>query len=114
MQGVTKVSGFTGFLVLTLAILAVSPCFGGEKQFKEQGRQTIEQFKKTDPSMKKFFSNAYGYAVFPTVGKGGFGIGAARGRTTVQFPSTREVGFLPPLTRATSLFRVWPSCFQPQ
>jgi lipid-binding SYLF domain-containing protein len=83
MQSATRVSPFRSFLVMSLVFLAVSPCFGGEKQFQEQGRQMIEQFKKTDPGMTKFFSSAYGYAVFPTVGKGGFGIGAARGRGLV-------------------------------
>lgn len=27
----------------------------------------------------EFFSNSYGYAVFPTIGKAGFGVGGARG-----------------------------------
>jgi lipid-binding SYLF domain-containing protein len=30
--------------------------------------------------MAKAFAEAYGYAVFPSVGKGGIGIGAARGK----------------------------------
>jgi lipid-binding SYLF domain-containing protein len=70
-------------LVVTLFFTAVSPCFSGEEEFREQGRQTIEKFKKTDPEMTKLFNSARGYAVFPTVGKGGFGIGAARGRGLV-------------------------------
>ena len=40
---------------------------------------TIETFRKADPDMKKFFSNAVGYAVFPGVGKGGFVFGGAHG-----------------------------------
>jgi len=45
--------------------------------------QTIATFKTKDPSLKKFFSKAYGYAVFPTVGKGGIGIGGAYGEGKV-------------------------------
>jgi hypothetical protein len=30
-----------------------------------------------------FFNNAYGYAIFPTIGKGGIGIGGAHGRGRV-------------------------------
>jgi len=33
--------------------------------------------KEKDPKMSQVFADAYGYAVFPTVGKGGIGIGAA-------------------------------------
>ena len=39
---------------------------------------TIEVFKKS-PAVKPFFQSAYGYAVFPTIGKGGLGIGGAFG-----------------------------------
>lgn len=39
---------------------------------------TIEQFKSS-PSTAEFFDNAYGYAVFPTVGKGGIVLGGAYG-----------------------------------
>jgi lipid-binding SYLF domain-containing protein len=31
----------------------------------------------------EFFANSYGYAVFPTIGKGGIGIGGARGKGQV-------------------------------
>jgi lipid-binding SYLF domain-containing protein len=40
----------------------------------------IAKFKQKDPGMVKVFAQAYGYAVFPTVGKGGIGIGGARGK----------------------------------
>lgn len=44
---------------------------------------TIAKFKKKDPEMIKYFDQAYGYAVFPTVGKGGIGIGGAYGKGVV-------------------------------
>jgi lipid-binding SYLF domain-containing protein len=40
----------------------------------------IAKFKEKDPGLAKVFASAAGYAVFPTVGKGGIGIGAARGK----------------------------------
>ena len=43
---------------------------------------TIEVFKKS-PVVQPFFQNAYGYAVFPTIGKGGLGIGGAFGNGQV-------------------------------
>ncbi|MDO6640168.1 MULTISPECIES: lipid-binding SYLF domain-containing protein [unclassified Shewanella] len=40
--------------------------------------EAIADFKKA-PEVQGFFDSAYGYAIYPTVGKGGFGIGAAYG-----------------------------------
>jgi lipid-binding SYLF domain-containing protein len=45
--------------------------------------ETIAAFKNSDPDMKVFFDKAYGFAVFPTIGKGGFGIGGAYGKGKV-------------------------------
>jgi lipid-binding SYLF domain-containing protein len=43
-------------------------------------RAVIAKFKEKKPELAKFFSHASGYAVFPTVGKGGIGLGGARGK----------------------------------
>jgi lipid-binding SYLF domain-containing protein len=43
---------------------------------------TIGLFKHAGQS-GSFFDNCYGYAVFPTIGKGGFGVGAAHGKGRV-------------------------------
>jgi lipid-binding SYLF domain-containing protein len=39
---------------------------------------TVAVFKKAGESAA-FFNNSYGYAVFPSIGKGGLGVGAAHG-----------------------------------
>jgi len=39
---------------------------------------TVEVFKKAGES-SSFFSHSYAYLVFPTIGKGGLGVGAAHG-----------------------------------
>jgi lipid-binding SYLF domain-containing protein len=46
-------------------------------------QQAIADFRNSDPSMKVFFEKAYGFAIFPTVGKGGLGIGGAYGEGKV-------------------------------
>lgn len=51
---------------------------------------TIQHFKKS-PQVAKFFESAYGYAVFPTIGKGGFGIGGAYGEGIV-FKQGKKTG----------------------
>lgn len=43
---------------------------------------TINNFKQIS-SVEPFFANSYGYAVFPTIGKGGLGIGGAHGKGQV-------------------------------
>ena len=80
MRDVKTVSAFMSLFVMVLVVLAVRPCSGDDKEFRTQVNKTIEQFKSTDPGISKFFNTAQGYAVFPTVTKGGAGIGAARGR----------------------------------
>jgi len=45
--------------------------------------KAIINAKEKDPSLAKWFDEAYAYAVFPTVGKGGIGIGGAHGKGIV-------------------------------
>lgn len=40
---------------------------------------TVATFKAADKGLQTFFKDAYGYAVFPNIGKGGLGVGGARG-----------------------------------
>ncbi len=59
-------------LVLFVLALPFAPAHADEYA------DAIKLFRDAGPSAK-FFSKSYGYAVFPTVGKGGFGVGAAHG-----------------------------------
>ena len=43
---------------------------------------TVALFQNAGDS-NAFFSSAYGYAVFPTIAKAGFGVGGARGKGKV-------------------------------
>ncbi|RZI40711.1 hypothetical protein EGT07_22465 [Herbaspirillum sp. HC18] len=56
-----------------LLVLAVFPARADEYT------ETIDIFKNAGES-GKLMKNAYGYAVFPTVGKGGVGVGGAYGK----------------------------------
>ena len=49
---------------------------------EEKYSSTINVFKQS-PQVEPYFKNAYGYAVFPTIGKGGLGIGGAHGKGQV-------------------------------
>ena len=70
MARVTLVSSL---LVISL-FLAASPALG-----QEDVPPVIAKVKEKDPGMEKIFSDAVGYAVYPSVGKGGLGIGGAHG-----------------------------------
>jgi lipid-binding SYLF domain-containing protein len=45
----------------------------------EDSKEAKEEFLEGDWQMKKHFSEAYGYVIYPNVGKGGIGIGGAAG-----------------------------------
>lgn len=46
-------------------------------------QEVIAEFEKSDSGMRAWFRDSYGYAVFPTVGKGAIGVGGARGKGLV-------------------------------
>lgn len=51
----------------------------------------ITKFKEKDPRVAKAFGSSYGYAIFPTVGKGAIGVGGAHGKGEV-FERGQRVG----------------------
>lgn len=78
--------------ILTLTVFALvavtAPTEAGWDPRKEQkqlrkAQATIKAFKRKDPSLNVFFKQAYGYAVFPKIIKGGLGIGGAHGKGLV-------------------------------
>ena len=50
-----------------------------DKQLVEDSKKGIKDFIHTDSLMKQLFKSAYGYVVFPNVGKGAIGVGGASG-----------------------------------
>jgi lipid-binding SYLF domain-containing protein len=68
-----KTYRFSIMLIMVMLALALSNPAQADK-FTD----TIDIYKKSG-SVQPFFEGAYGYAVFPTIGKAGFGIGGAYG-----------------------------------
>jgi lipid-binding SYLF domain-containing protein len=60
---------------LLLAVLIALPF---AQAFADEYSDTIKVFRNAGES-GKYFGSSYGYAVFPTIGKGGFVVGAAHG-----------------------------------
>jgi lipid-binding SYLF domain-containing protein len=54
-----------------------------DKKVVADAKAAKADFVRSDGQMSSLFSNAYGYAVFPNVGKGAIGIGGAAGNGAV-------------------------------
>jgi len=69
-----------GSLIFTLMLVGVfATTADEEKSMGDQVKDSIHLFKTDSTNVAKLFDSAYGYAVMPSVGKGGAGIGAAHG-----------------------------------
>jgi lipid-binding SYLF domain-containing protein len=62
------------------------------KEIEQKASETLNEFRRQDPSLSSFFASAAGWAVFPTVGKAGFGIGGAYGEG-VLYQGGKVVGY---------------------
>ncbi|MCL2648514.1 MAG: hypothetical protein FWD61_16155 [Phycisphaerales bacterium] len=61
-------------------------------QTRMQSQAVIDDFKKKDPSMDRFFTTAEGYAIFPEVTSGALVVGGAHGNGEV-FQRGRFIGY---------------------
>jgi lipid-binding SYLF domain-containing protein len=64
----------------TASALALSCTLAARADEKADAEQAVTNFKQADAGLAKFFDKAVGYAVFPSVGEGGFIIGAEHGK----------------------------------
>lgn len=68
---------------LTTGCAATRTAEADKDQMFEDVGVAIAAFKKADPGLELWFDHAYGYAVFPRVGKAAIGVGAAAGEGIV-------------------------------
>jgi lipid-binding SYLF domain-containing protein len=69
--------------LLVIAVLATQPVWADDYS------STVTNFRNAGAG--EFIDQSYGYAVFPTIGKGGIGIGGAHGKGAV-FVGGKQVG----------------------
>ena len=67
------------YLLLVTAFITLSTAGMAEADSYSSAIKTFRESEAVQP----FFKNAYGYVIFPTIGKGGFGIGGAYGKGQV-------------------------------
>ena len=65
-----------------LPILFLFPFLLLQPVFADENNDTLKMFRDAGES-STFFQTSHGYAVFPTIGKAGLGIGGAMGKGTV-------------------------------
>ncbi len=64
----------------------------GKEKLADNTQSVLDRLYGTDPAFKRFLDRAYGYAVFPTAGKGGLIVGGAYGHGEV-FEQGMKIGY---------------------
>jgi lipid-binding SYLF domain-containing protein len=83
IRTLTIAAGLAASLVLPTAVRADTTV--------KEAKSAITALKKADPSLQKFFDKSAGYAVFPSIGKGGLVVGGAGG-SGIVFEHGKAVG----------------------
>src|SRR5262245_41889649 len=73
------------FLMISFFVsnIATAQTSDKDKKIVADAHTAKEEFIKSDGMMKNLFDNAYGYVIFPNVGKGAIGVGGAAGNGAV-------------------------------
>lgn len=83
MPLVRHASALIAFSIL-VAGCATSPVTDNAKQeMRSSVSESLQKFRQSDSSLQAFLDKSYGYAIFPSIGKGGIGIGGANGHGEV-------------------------------
>ena len=70
--------------IFGLILLTATAAFAKrDKALKENTENAMEILEDADSKLEEWFDDAYGYAIFPSVYKGGIGFGGARGKGEV-------------------------------
>jgi lipid-binding SYLF domain-containing protein len=91
---------FTKFMLAAFGAAAIflggcstAPVTSSDRsQLHNDTQAAYNDFKTQDPSLDNLVSHAYGYAIFPSVGKGAIGVGGAYGQGEV-FEHGKRVGY---------------------
>jgi len=79
-----------GLFVIACAHAPTKP--GERADLVTDAHKTIQKMEATDPSLRRVLDESLAYVVFPTVGEGGFIVGAGAG-SGVLFEHGRPAGF---------------------
>lgn len=88
--------------LLSFFLFTLSDLWAWDANAELKANETIAHFANTDKSLDNFFKQAYGYAVFPTIGKAGFIVGGAHGDGVVY-----KQGIVTGTTKVTQVSVGW-------
>ena len=75
------------WVIMMACVINIAPVFGQSASKKNKiiadSKTAKVEFIKADGLMKGLFEKAYGYVIFPNVGKAGLGVGGAAGNGAV-------------------------------
>jgi lipid-binding SYLF domain-containing protein len=80
------------FSMLAVGCSTAPPSDTGKEQLHNDAQASTKDFMAQDPGLQQFLSNSYGYAIFPTVGKGAVGVGGSFGRGEV-YVNGQRIGY---------------------
>lgn len=92
MNSLPYIVAGTIFCALFSACATAPKTATGKAEIVEESSHALSKAKREDDSLGRVLSQAVGYAVFPSVGKGGLGIGGAYGKG-VLFQNGAAVGY---------------------
>jgi lipid-binding SYLF domain-containing protein len=92
-NGTNRTDALRTTLTALLIVGLLSGCAGtpSDSVMIADARASIVRFVDRDPGLQEWVNHAYGYVVFPSVGKGGFWLGGSYGRG-VAFERGEPVG----------------------
>lgn len=73
----------TAWMTAAAAVLVVLPLQAQKQEDLDKAAEAKASMLENDPGMADWFNDSYAYAIFPNVGKAGFGIGGAHGNGTM-------------------------------
>ncbi len=100
MRFPTMILAAFGAAALFLAGCSTAPETGSERsELNNDASATLNDFRTQDPSLGNLIDSSFGYAIFPSIGKGAAGVGGAYGQGEV-YQQGKRVGFAD-MTQAT-------------
>ena len=92
-------------VMATLSSCATAPTSAeGKTELDRDVNTALAKAKAQDPTLQAFLDKAYGYAIFPDIGKGAVGVGGAYGRGEL-FERGEKIGYCD-LSQATIGFQL--------
>lgn len=87
-----KTAAVVAFACLLSACSTAPKSEEGRQNLRSDAQTALDRMSSNDPTLREFLDRAYGYSVFPTVGKAGAVVGGAYGRGIV-YEQGRPVGY---------------------